>query len=220
MHSIAENINRLRRSIPEEVSLIAVSKTRTPDEIGEAYAAGQRDFGENYVQELLEKRERLPVDIRWHFIGHLQSKKVKQIAPFVHLIHGVDSVRLLHEINKQGERLGRKISCLLQLHIAQEETKFGFSFEECAQWLRSGEPEGLHHVQVMGLMGMASNSNDEIQIREEFSALRNFRDGMREAHADLNILSFGMSHDYRIAIEEGSSMVRIGSLIFGERNYP
>ena len=173
---------------------------------------GQRDFGENYVQELVDKEAILPKDIRWHFIGHLQSNKVKYIAPFVHLIHGVDSLALLKEINKQAVKNNRVIDCLLQIHIAKEETKFGFNEHELGQLT---ELEELKNVNIAGLMGMASFSDDKALVRSEFAYLKSLFD----SNAQLSILSMGMSGDYTIALEEGSNMVRIGSLLFGERNY-
>ncbi len=184
----------------------------------ECYDAGHRDFGENYVQELLSKQAELPKDIRWHFIGHLQSNKVKLITPFVHLIHGVDSLKLLKEIDKQAAKNGRVVSCLLQLYIAQEETKFGLSFDECSEILNVLNT--LKNVNVSGFMAMASNTSDEATIRTEFRSLITYHRSVKATHPQLKILSFGMSSDFRIAIEEGSTMLRIGSLIFGVRNYP
>jgi len=214
---ISENINKIKSSIPQHVTLVAVSKTKPKEAILEAYQAGQRDFGENYVQELVEKHEQLPKDIHWHFIGHLQSNKVKMIAPFVHLIHGIDSFKLLQEVNKQAQKNNRVINCLLQIYIAQEETKFGLSFEECESIFSSAEFKELKNISVSGFMAMASNTNNESQIRKEFKSLKDFA----IKHQTLNIkhLSFGMSSDYKIAIEEGSNMIRIGSIIFGERDY-
>ena len=209
---------------PKHVTLIAVSKTKTVDEITELYELGQRDFGENYVQELTEKHFLLPKDIRWHFIGHLQSKKVKYIAPFVHLVHGVDSFKLLQEINKQGMKHDRIINCLLQVHIAQEETKFGLSELELDELFRTlpayEAVDGLRNVSINGLMGMASFTHDQKKIRSEFKYLNALFDkysSIETSHLQMQILSMGMSADYKIAVEEGSNMVRIGSLIFGER---
>ncbi len=219
---IKDNLDRIKSSLPSSVALVAVSKTKPNSLIEEAYAAGQKDFGENYVQELVDKHEQLPKDIRWHFIGHLQSNKAKQIVPFVYLIHGVDSLKLLQEINKQAEKLNKVINCLLQIHIAQEETKFGFSFEECESLLKSEALKDMKHVNIMGFMGMASNTEDKDQIRREFKSLKNFSLKVSHIqHSTFNIqhLSFGMSSDYKIAIEEGSTMVRIGSSIFGQRDY-
>lgn len=212
---IAQNINALTATLPPGVTLVAVSKTKPASMLMEAYNAGQRHFGENYVQELVEKEEVLPKDIRWHFIGHLQSNKVKYIAPFVHLIHGVDSFSLLKEINKQAQKNNRVIDCLLQIYIAQEETKFGLDFKEAADILNSDELKQLQHVAIKGFMAMASNTADEAQIKKEFQSLKTFS----EQYPGYNTLSFGMSGDYQLAIECGSTMVRVGSLIFGERNY-
>ncbi|MDE3235274.1 MAG: YggS family pyridoxal phosphate-dependent enzyme [Bacteroidota bacterium] len=202
----------------QQVTLVAVSKTKPPEDIEALYALGQRDFGENYVQELVDKAAVLPKDIRWHFIGHLQSNKVKYIAPFVHLIHGVDSLKLLQEINKQAAKHNKIINCLLQVHIAQEETKFGFSEDELLQ-LDSAILSELKNVQVIGLMGMASFTEDMSKVRHEFKHLKSIFNTLNNHHFTLNTLSMGMSGDYTIAIEEGSTMVRIGSLLFGARNY-
>ncbi len=216
---IRKNLENIKEGIPAQVTLVAVSKTKPNDMIMEAYEAGQQDFGENYVQELVDKYEQLPKDIHWHFIGHLQSNKVKYIAPFVYLIHGVDSVKLLQEINKQALKNNRIINCLLQIYIAQEETKFGFSFEECETFLRSELFAQLKNIKILGFMAMASNTEDEAQIRKEFRSLKEFAsESLIFNHSSL-ILSFGMSSDYKIAIEEGSTMIRIGSSIFGSRNY-
>jgi len=202
--------------------LVAVSKTKPIEDIQELYKLGQRDFGENYVQELAEKYEKLPKDIRWHFIGHLQSNKVKYIAPFVHLIHGVDSFSLLKEINKQALKNNRVIDCLLQVHIAKEETKFGLDSRELKTILHSDQLPELHNIRICGLMGMASFSDKKDLLRTEFKYLKDLFDTNAQ-HSTFNIqlstLSMGMSADYIIAIEEGSNMVRIGSLLFGERNY-
>lgn len=205
----------------KNVTLIAVSKTKPVEDIQELYGLGQRDFGENYVQELTEKQHVLPNDIRWHFIGHLQGNKVKCIAPFVHLIHGVDSFKLLQEINKQAEKNKRIIHCLMQIHIAQEETKFGMNEEELAATLHQLKMFELQYVKVVGLMGMASFSEDNNKIRTEFRHLRSLYNKYADANTQhqFSILSMGMSGDYTIAIEEGSTMVRIGSLLFGDRNY-
>lgn len=217
--SIKENLQKIKSELPTQVTLIAVSKTKPIELIKEAYEAGQRDFGENYIQELEDKYKQLPADIHWHFIGHLQSNKVKYIAPFVYLIHGIDSLKLLQEINKQALKNSRTINCLLQIYIAKEETKFGFSFEECEDLFQSGEIEKLKNIHAVGFMGMASNTNNEPQIRNEFRSLKNFFEKFKAQHSSLNILSMGMSGDYKIAIEEGSTMIRIGSLIFGDRDY-
>ncbi len=201
-----------------KVKLVAVSKTKPAEDIKELYDLGQRDFGENYVQELVDKQAVLPADIRWHFIGHLQSNKVKYIVPFVHLIHGVDSLRLLKEIDKQAARSGRVITCLLQVFIAREETKFGLDEQELAEVMQSAP--GLKNISIAGLMGMASFTEDPEKIRSEFHALRSLFDKYfpsAAAPATSSILSMGMSGDYKIAVEEGSNMVRIGSLLFGKR---
>ncbi len=215
----------------KNVALIAVSKTKPIEDIQALYNLGQRDFGENYVQELAEKYEQLPKDIRWHFIGHLQSNKVKYIAPFVHLIHGVDSYNLLKEINKQGVKNGRVINCLLQIHIAKEETKFGLDEHELSQ-IHDTSASSVHelkNINIIGLMGMASFSDDSNLIKTEFRNLKKIYDSNAAlstinhsagSFGQLSTLSMGMSSDYKIAIEEGSNMVRIGSLLFGERNYP
>jgi len=203
----------------KKATLVAVSKTKPVEDIQALYDLGQRDFGENYVQELVEKEGMLPKDIRWHFIGHLQSNKVKYIAPFVHLIHGVDSFNLLKEINKQALKNNRVIDCLLQVHIAKEETKFGFDAHELNELHELHE---LKNILITGLMGMASFSDDTTLIRKEFHELKKTFAGKAQLQTEnckLKILSMGMSSDYKIALEEGSTMVRIGSLLFGERNY-
>ncbi len=202
-----------------KATLIAVSKTKPIEDIQALYDLGQRDFGENYVQELVDKYVKLPKDIRWHFIGHLQSNKVKYIAPFVHLIHGVDSLSLLKEINKQGLKNNRIIDCLLQIHIAKEETKFGLNSDELEAVL-TGELSTLKNIRIIGLMGMASFSTNMNIVRAEFNYLKSLfvkYTPLQTANCKLQILSMGMSSDYKIAIEEGSNMIRIGSLLFGER---
>lgn len=205
----------------KKVTLVAVSKTKPLSDILELYNLGHRDFGENYVQEMVSKAEQLPKDIRWHFIGHLQTNKVKLIASFVQLIHGVDSLKLLKEINKQGEKFGRVINCLLQVYIAQEDTKFGLNEKELNELIMESREVSLQNVRVCGLMGMASFTDDIKKVREEFSYLKRLFDKQALLPApnfQLQTLSMGMSSDYRIAVEEGSNMVRIGSLLFGERN--
>lgn len=202
----------------KEVVLVAVSKTKPVEEVLELYNLGHRDFGENYVQELVAKAAQLPKDIRWHFIGHLQSNKVKQIASFVHLIHGVDSLRLLQEINKQAGRNNRVIDCLLQVHIAQEETKFGFDENELEELMKSMVAEPLTDIRICGLMGMASFTDKMETVRGEFKGLKNIYNKLQTTNFKLQTLSMGMSADYKVAVEEGSNMVRIGSLLFGERN--
>ena len=204
----------------KNVSLIAVSKTKSVEEIKELYDLGQRDFGENYVQELAEKQNQLPKDIRWHFIGHLQSNKVKLIVPFVQLIQSVDSLKLLKEINKQAEKAGRVVDCLLEVHIAQEETKFGFTEKELHELFNtnSNELHELKNIRIVGLMGMASLTSDMSKAKTEFKKLKTIFAQLHTHDSRLTTLSMGMTADYKIAIEEGSNMVRIGSLIFGERN--
>ena len=197
-----------------KITLVAVSKTKPLEDIRELYDLGHRDFGENYVQELAEKAAQLPNDIRWHFIGHLQTNKVKLIVPFVYLIHGVDSLKLLKEIDKQAEKSKRVIDCLLQVHIAQEETKFGFDENELSELMMSQ----FENVKIKGLMGMASFTENVNQVRIELKHLKTIYDKLTALYPQLSILSMGMSSDYKIAIEEGSNLVRIGSLIFGERN--
>ncbi|MEY4629050.1 MAG: hypothetical protein RLZZ595_1376 [Bacteroidota bacterium] len=202
-------------------TLIAVSKTKPVEDIQALYDAGQRDFGENYVQELVQKQALLPLDIRWHFIGHLQSNKVKMIAPFVHLIHGVDSVKLLEVVDKEGKKLDKKINCLLQVHIAKEETKFGFDIPEARQAAAVYFLEKKYeYVSLCGLMGMASFSDDLQLVEEEFKSLKHLFDEIKEVHknaAQFKTLSMGMSGDYLLAIQNGSTMVRVGSLLFGKR---
>ncbi len=210
-----EKYKEILAELNGKATLVAVSKTKPAAEIQAFYDEGQRDFGENYVQELVDKEAILPKDIRWHFIGHLQSNKVKYIAPFVHLIHGVDSEGLLKEINKQAKKNNRVIDCLLQVHIATEETKFGFNEEELA----NVQICKYENVQIKGLMGMASFSTDMNLVRSEFRKLKTIYDQLSIINYQLSILSMGMSGDYKTAIEEGSNMVRIGSLLFGERNY-
>ena len=219
------NIHKYKEILAElngKATLVAVSKTKPIEDIKALYDLGQRDFGENYVQELTDKYEQLPKDIRWHFIGHLQSNKVKFIAPFIHLIHGVDSFSLLKEINKQALKNNRVINCLLQIHIAKEETKFGLSSHELQELTRMIEADtNLKNVFVQGLMGMASFSNNMNLVRSEFRYLKNLYDentALSTVNCQLSTLSMGMSADYKTALEEGSNLVRIGSLIFGERN--
>ncbi len=222
--TIAENVIHFNNLLQGgKIKLVAISKTKTTDEILEAYHAGQRDFGENKVQELTQKSELLPKDIQWHMVGHLQGNKVKYIAPFIHLIHSADSLHLLREINKQGGKAGRIISCLLQVYIAEEETKFGFDEKELFNLLNSGTVQQLENIEIKGLMGMATFTPDEKKIRSEFRKLKNIWDLCREQFQSekisMDYLSMGMSGDYSIALEEGSNMIRIGTAIFGERNY-
>lgn len=218
---IASVLKEIRSSIPPSVELIAVSKTKPVEAIQEAYAAGQRHFGENKVQELVDKQTQLPADINWHLIGHLQSNKVKYIAPFVHLIHAVDSLKLLQEIDKEAQKNKRIISCLLQVHIAEEEHKFGLDVEELKEILESNAFVELQHVRICGLMGMATFTNSEEQIRGEFQNLYNtfqvIKSHYFKFNPDFKEISMGMSGDYEIAIEEGSTMIRVGSKIFGGR---
>lgn len=214
--SISENLDKIKKDIPPYVKLIAVTKTRTLNEIIEVYNSGHKTFGENRVQEMTEKHEQLPKDIEWHLIGHLQTNKVKYIAPFVSLIHSADSLKLLREIDKQAKKNNRVIPYLLEIYIASEETKFGLSFEEAEELLNSAELITLKNIKIKGIMGMASNTNDENLIRQEFSSLSRFFNLIRQKNKnyELEILSMGMSNDYKIAIEEGSTMVRIGSAVF------
>ena len=205
---------------PQQVQLIAVSKTKPNEDIIELYNLGQRAFGENYVQELVDKEASLPKDIQWHFIGHLQSNKVKYIAPFVHLIHGVDSEKLLQEINKQAIKQNRVIDCLLQVHIATEETKFGFDADSISELIQSGRLANYPNIRIKGLMGMASFSEDTHLLTKEFTSLKQiFDQAAVQLGNQFSILSMGMSSDYNLAISLGSNMVRIGSLLFGARNY-
>lgn len=217
------NIDVYKKLVEEcnskNVVLVAVSKTKPVEDILELYNLGQRDFGENYVQELVEKEKQLPKDIRWHFIGHLQTNKVKQIIRFVHLIHGVDTLKLLKEINKQSEKINKVTNCLLQIHIAQEETKFGLNEEELNEAIRQCDNSTMKNINIAGLMGMATNTDDEQQIRKEFHYLKSIQNKLITHNSQLITLSMGMTADYEIAIEEGSNMIRVGSLIFGERNY-
>ena len=220
---IAEALKEIRSELPEGVRLVAVSKFHRNEAIMEAYEAGQRIFGESKAQEMTAKHESLPKDIEWHFIGHLQTNNVKYIVPYVALIHGVDSYKLLADIDKQAGKAGRTVDCLLQLHIAQEETKFGFSFDECREMLDAGEWRQLRHARICGLMGMASNTDRLEQVRGEFAALGRFfqeAKGIWFAEAPhFKELSMGMSHDYPEAIAAGSTLIRVGTRIFGEREY-
>jgi PLP dependent protein len=218
---IAENIRLLRSQLPEGVRLVAVSKTQSPETILEAYNAGQRVFGENKVQELLSKCQNMPSDIEWHLIGHLQTNKVKSLLPFVSMIESVDSLRLLSEINRQAERIGKIIPCLLQFHIATEESKFGLDINEAISLLTSEEYHELTHIRIDGVMGMASFSDDQSLVRQEFLNLKSIFHTLKERFFENNLhfseISMGMSGDYQIAIEAGSTNVRIGSLLFGAR---
>jgi len=221
--SISTNIQSIRTHIPAHVRLVCVSKFNPNESIIAAYETGERIFGESKVQELCEKHETLPQDIIWHFIGHLQTNKIKYLVPFVSLIHGVDSYKLLVEINKQAAKAEKTVNCLLQVHIAQEETKFGFSAQELLETLEAGEWKALKNIRICGLMGMATYTEDREQIRSEFRRLKSIFDEVKENHfsneSSFCELSMGMSDDYQIAIEEGSTLVRIGSSIFGHRMY-
>lgn len=221
--TIAENLKILTSSLPSGCTLVAVSKTQAVEKIREAYESGHRVFGENRVQELVPKYEALPKDIQWHLIGHLQTNKVKYIAPFVSLIHSADSLKLLEEINRQGSRNDRIIPCLLQVHIAEEETKFGFSPGEVLDLVSSQALRRLANIQVKGLMGMATFTENENQVRKEFRSLKTLFEELRSKEASqgfkMQHLSMGMSGDYKIALEEGSNMIRVGSAIFGERKH-
>lgn len=223
MSSINKNLKKIKNQLPENVTLVAVSKTKPPEMIMEAYESGQRIFGENKVQELVNKAESLPGDIEWHMIGHLQRNKVKYIAPFVALIHGVDSLRLLRAINKEGARNKRIIHCLLQMHIASEETKFGMSEPEIFELLESDDFKSFSNVMIKGLMGMATYTDDASKVASEFKSLKKTFDTVKEKYfhdqSEFSVLSMGMSGDYEIAVAEGSNMVRIGSSIFGIRTY-
>ena len=223
MNSIADNIKQILAELPQGVRLVAVSKYHPADAIEEAYQAGQRIFGESKVQEMAAKYELLPKDIEWHFIGHLQTNKIKYMAPFVALIHGIDSFKLLAEVDKQAAKCNRIIKCLLQMHIAQEETKFGFSAEECKAMLADEEWKSLKNIEICGLMGMATYTEDTEEVRREFHYLHELFVEVKQYWFDQSPnfceLSMGMSDDFRLAIEQGSTLVRIGSKIFGERNY-
>lgn len=220
---IQENITSIKETLPEHVTLIAVSKTKPIADIKEAYEAGQRIFGENKAQEMTAKFEALPKDIEWHMIGHLQRNKVKYLTEYVALIHGVDSFRLLKEINKQAKKVNRTIACLLQARIAKEETKFGLTFDEIHSILNSDEFKSLKNIKIVGLMGMATFTEDENQLNDEFSSLKTLFDKLKldieTQNCQLKILSMGMSGDYKLAIKNGSTMVRVGNAIFGARNY-
>jgi len=221
--SVAENLRQVLNELPEGVRLVAVSKFHPNEAIEEAYHAGQRVFGESKVQEMTAKQEHLPKDIEWHFIGHLQTNKIKYIVPYVAMIHGIDSYKLLAEVNKHAAKANRIINCLLQLHIATEETKFGFSFDECREMLNAGEWKQLRNIRLCGMMGMATNTGNTEQIEREFCSLHDFfQEAKTKWFADSDAfreLSMGMSHDYHEAIAAGSTLVRVGSKIFGERDY-
>ena len=219
---IKENLNKVRATVPENVTLIAVSKTKPVSDLQEAYDAGQRIFGENKALEMRDKYQELPKDIQWHFIGHLQTNKIKYIAPFVTLIHSIDSTSLLEAVNKEAAKNNRVIDCLLQFHIAQEETKFGLDMEEAKTMIESDNFKNLNNVRIVGVMGMATFTDDVNQVRNEFKSLKNIFDILKENYFkddSFTEISMGMSDDYLVAIEEGATMVRVGSKIFGARNY-
>jgi len=219
--SIQDNLLKIKSQLPENVTLVAVSKTKPVKDLMEAYHAGQRIFGENKIQEMTEKWQQMPKDIEWHMIGHVQSNKVKYMVPYVKLIHGVDSLKLLKEVNRQAIRWRKSINCLLQIHIAEEETKFGLDEKELEELLNSDEFKEMKNINVIGLMGMATFTDNEEQIKKEFQYLKTIFDKvskLKTYNCQLNTLSMGMSGDYQLAIECGSTMVRIGSTIFGNRN--
>ena len=217
--SISEKIKYYRKDIGKDITLVAVSKTKSNEEILEAYEAGQRILGENKIQEMTSKWEELPKDIEWHMVGHVQRNKVKYMAEFVSLVHAVDSLKLLKEIDKEAKKNDREIKCLLQIKIAEEESKFGISADEAREILSSESYKKFKNVQIIGLMGMATFTDDMEQVKKEFLKLKSVFDDLKEEYQNLNVLSMGMSGDYKIAIECGSNMVRIGTSIFGERNY-
>lgn len=221
MSTIAQRLDNILATLPAGVRLVAVSKFHPAETIREAYDAGQRCFGESRAQELQAKYQQLPQDIEWHFIGHLQTNKVKYIVPFVSLIHSVDSVRLLDEIERQAERVGRVVDCLLEVHVAQEDTKYGFSLDDCREFCTAENVAAYPHIRFRGIMGMASNTDDDGQVKREFAQLKQLFDEVRGnmPDASFDTLSMGMSHDYLMAVEQGSTMVRIGTTIFGERVY-
>ena len=220
---IKENLEKIRATVPEGVTLVAVSKTKPISDLQEAYDAGQRVFGENYPQEMRDKHEALPTDIQWHFIGHLQTNKIKYIIQYVRLIHSIDTFNLLQAVNKEAAKHDRVVDCLLQFHIAEEETKFGLDMAEAEEILNSDIFKAMKNVRICGVMGMATNTDDMAQVRKEFKHLKEIFTTLKSKYfADcewFKEISMGMSHDYPIAIEEGSTMVRVGSKIFGERNY-
>jgi pyridoxal phosphate enzyme (YggS family) len=221
--TVKENLKELKATLAEEgVELVAISKQKPVAMIREAYEAGHRKFGENRAQELLPKKEELPDDIEWHMVGHLQRNKVKKIAPFIDVIQSLDSLRLAREVNKRANNESRVIDCYLQVHIAQEESKYGFSYEEVESLLEEGELQGFDHIRICGLMGMATFTDDTEQVRQEFKELKQFFDKLKKNYfsnqTHFKQLSMGMTSDWQVAVEEGSTMVRIGRLIFGERN--
>ena len=216
--SISENIKSFKSNLPKNITLVAVSKTKPVSDLMEAYTAGQRIFGENKIQEMEAKWQEMPKDVEWHMIGHVQRNKVKYMAPFVSLIHAVDSLKLLKEINKQAKKHDRAINCLLQIKIAEEDSKFGMTEAEALSLLSSEEIKDFGNINVIGLMGMATFTDDTDQLRKEFQKLKGFYNSLKDQN-NFKVLSMGMSSDYELAIEEGSTMIRVGSAIFGERNY-
>ncbi len=218
-----EAYHQILNEIPATVQLIAVSKTKPESEVEAAYALGQRHFGENWAQEMKQKHADLPKDICWHFIGHLQTNKIKYIISYVHLIHSIDSFKLLEEVNRQAAKNERVVKCLLQFHVASEETKFGFSLDECRQMLQSEEFRRLQNVEICGVMGMATNTDDEALVHSEFRTLRDYFNCLKKDYfldnESFKEISMGMTGDYKIAVEEGSTMIRVGSALFGERDY-
>jgi len=217
--AIQTNLSKIKTQLPSNVTLVAVSKTKSVEDMMQAYLSGQRIFGENKIQEMTEKHQKMPKDIQWHMIGNIQRNKVKYMASYVDLVHGVDSFKLLNEINKQAEKNKRIIKCLIQIKIAQEDTKFGISYEEAKIMLRSEEVKKLNNIEIVGVMGMASYTQNKIQIKKEFKTLKINFDNLKKIAKNLMILSMGMSGDYKLAIENGSTMIRLGSSIFGTRNY-
>jgi pyridoxal phosphate enzyme (YggS family) len=220
--SISKNLQHIKSKLPEHITLVAVSKTKPVSDLMEAYTAGQRLFGENKIQEMLEKHELMPKDIEWHMIGHVQTNKVKYMAAFVSLIHGVDNFKLLKEINKQAQKHDRIINCLIQIKIASEDSKFGMTAENASELIQSEQLSTLQNVCIVGVMGMATFTDDEAQIKKEFSKLKSTFDDLKRlktANCQLKTISMGMSADYQFAIDCGSNMIRVGSSIFGERNY-
>ena len=217
--SIQNNLSQIKTQLPSHVTLVAVSKTKPVKDLMEAYNSGQRIFGENKIQEMAEKQQQMPKDIQWHMIGNVQRNKVKYMASFVDLVHGVDSLKLLNEINKQAAKHQRVINCLLQLKIAQEDTKFGMTSKEAHEILTSEHFKSLKNIAIVGVMGMASFTEDTTQIKEEFTQLKSNFDSLKNTEENLKVVSMGMSGDYVLAIEEGSTMIRVGSKIFGSRNY-
>ena len=217
--SIKQNLQQIKNSLPNHVTLVAVSKTKPVSDLMEAYDAGQRIFGENKIQEMADKYQEMPKDIKWHMIGHVQTNKVKYMAEFVDLIHGVESFKLLKEINKQAKKHERSIDCLLQIKIASEDSKFGMSIPDATSLLKSEEFSALTNINVIGVMGMATFTEDQNQIKQEFDLLKTTFDSLQKLHPSLKTISMGMSGDYQLAIDCGSTMVRVGSSIFGARNY-